>query len=137
MELKLDKLKDRTEYLEKRHNRPSTAFFNTFEMCIARYEWASESCKYPIEFDYLTNLYLTHANQYGQATSDDVYELVNGEFQGNPKISGSVVGSLKKRGLIQSIGRIRSRIPIKHGRNIDIWALTDKGKELFPLEVKV
>ncbi len=133
-DIKLDILRRRLDYLEGRTIKESKAFFDCFEMVMARYEWASEKCKNPNEYNDLFNLFLTQCYNYGQAIADDVYEIVEGKFQGDPKILGVVIGSASRKKLVKSIGRVKSSRPITHGRKIDIWVLTEKGKKLFPYE---
>ncbi len=75
LEQQLGNAANRIIYLEDRTKSNSKAFFDSFEQCVAMFEFENRP-----EFEYITCLILSLAYSQGHVTSDDVYDLVGGSF---------------------------------------------------------
>jgi len=64
----------------------------------------------------------------GNATADDVRELVELPPGIDPKLFGSVPGSLVKAGIIRQVGFAKTCRAVGHARPVAIWQLVDRQK---------
>jgi hypothetical protein len=62
----------------------------------------------------------------GTATADDVREVVKLSPGINPKLFGSVPGSLARAGIIQQAGFAKTNRAAGHARPVTVWKLADR-----------
>ena len=71
--------------------------------------------------------YIGRLIDHGPDTSDAVRALVPIPAGIDPRVVGAAVRALSADGgLIYSTGRRRSRRPLAHARNLDVWAVRDR-----------
>jgi len=62
----------------------------------------------------------------GQATADDVRDVVELPNGINPKCFGAVPSALAREGIIRRVGYVPARRPDAHARPVSVWALVDR-----------
>ena len=70
----------------------------------------------------------------GEATIDDVRDVVSLPNGIGPKVFGPIGIGLANAGIIQSVGMVKSKRPEAHGRKIELWRLKDRAAALRWLE---
>jgi hypothetical protein len=63
----------------------------------------------------------------GEATADDVREMVELPTGLDPKLFGAVPSPLAKAGIIRAVGYAKTCRPTAHARPLTVWRLADRG----------
>ena len=114
------------EYLKTRYERKTAALFPNLETVMEHF-MVSKSA----EVEYLAVLFLGILYA-GDATTDDLYDAVGGQFSSDPRIIGAVTRALLRHDLIKHTGnRVPSRRKKIHGDMQPIYRITEKGRALL------
>lgn len=70
----------------------------------------------------------------GSVTTDDVHECL--EVDGDNRWLGSVIGALKRRGVLEQTGFVRTKRKEAHGRPISVFGLSEEWHKHWPGEWK-
>lgn len=127
----LDRFRSRVRVLESAREWPHTYIFSTFEQAYERIIMSKNE-----EVSYLGNMILSIAFHYKEVSSDDVYEIINGEFN-TRGIMGITFKYLKMKKLIEPIRWVNSRTPTNHGASIAVYRLTEEGRKYIEGALKI
>lgn len=125
LKVRLQEALEQRDYFAIIQGLKSHARFSTFEKVMDMYSFGRSA-----EFDFLSAVALGIALD-GPVTADALHSATQSKFVSDPRIIGTVLGSLKRKGLLQIIGIKKSERRECHNRPISIFTLTEKGKEFL------
>ena len=127
-DFKNQKAEELITYLRTRYERPSNAWFRSFDHVLAHYRWKPD-----MEYNIMRALFLSIGANQKTLSADDIHEVVQERFVGDPRKIGAVQLAMVtcKPPELEVVGRIRSVREKCHHRKIDLLRITPAGLDLL------
>ena len=120
-----EQLRKELDYYKNRKLVKSKAKFGDEFEVIQHYTYEDDG-----EFQELSRIALELARSQGYVTADCLRKAVQGQHTHLPCIRGSVLQSLKARGLLRKVKTVDTDNPLTHRPSVGYWVLTEEGEQV-------